>query len=135
MKPLRWPWLWLGLWSLLVGAVIVLSLGSAPPGPDVPASDKWQHLVTYGVLAAGAVQVFRGGRPVLVAAAGLVLLGIGLEIAQGTLTSDRVMDWRDAVANTAGVGLGLLTRRTGARDVLLRAAPAPASAPAPTRGA
>lgn len=124
MKALRLPWLWLGLWALLVGAVVVLSLGSAPPGPDVPASDKWQHLVTYGLLAAGAVQLFRGGRPLLLAGLGLVLMGGGLEVAQGTLTADRVMDWRDAVANTAGVGLGLLTARTRVRDALLRAAPA-----------
>ncbi|MFJ9317646.1 hypothetical protein ACIRN4_25885 [Pimelobacter simplex] len=124
MKPLRLPWLWLGLWLLVVAAVVALSLGSPPAGPDVPAGDKWQHLTAYGVLAAGAVQVFRGGRPLVVAGIGLVLLGAGLEIAQGTLTADRVMDWRDAVANTAGVGLGLLTSRTRARDALLHVAPA-----------
>lgn len=124
MKRLRLPWLWLGLWLLLVAAVVALSLGSPPAGPDVPAGDKWQHLTAYGVLAAGAVQVFRGGRPLVLAGVGLVLLGAGLEIAQGTLTADRVMDWRDALANTAGVGLGLLTARTRVGDALLRVVPA-----------
>lgn len=123
MKALRLPGLWLGTWLLLVLAVVVLSLGSPPAGPDVPASDKWQHLVVYGLLSLGAVQLFRPGRPLLAVAAGLVLLGIGLEVAQGTLTTDRMMDWRDAVANAAGVGLGLLTSRTRLRDALASAVP------------
>ncbi|MBM0124271.1 hypothetical protein [Pimelobacter simplex] len=123
MKALRLPWLWLGTWLLLVLAVVVLSLGSPPSGPDVPASDKWQHLVVYGLLSLGAVQLFRPGRPLLVVAALLVLLGIGLEVAQGTLTTDRMMDWRDAVANAVGVGLGLLTSRTRLRDALASAVP------------
>ena len=124
MKALRLPWLWLGLWLLLVAAVVVLSLGAPPPGPDVPAGDKWEHLTTYGLLAALAVQLFRPGPPLLLAAGALVLLGALLEVAQGTLTADRMMDWRDAVANAAGVALGLLTSRTPVRDVLARAVPA-----------
>ena len=123
MKALRLPWLWLGIWLAMVLAVVVLSLGSPPPGPDVPASDKWQHLVAYGLLSLSAVQLFLPGRPLLAVAVALVLLGIGLEIAQGTLTTDRMMDWRDAVANTLGVGLGLLTSRTRLRDALLIAVP------------
>lgn len=123
MKALRLPWLWTGLWLLLVAAVVVLSLGSPPSGPDVSASDKWQHLTAYGVLALGAVQLFRPGRALAAAALALVLLGVGLEVAQGTLTQNRMMDWRDAVANAAGVGLGLLSSRTRARDLLLDAVP------------
>lgn len=124
MKSLRWPALWLGLWLLMIVAVVVLSLGAPPPGPNIPASDKWEHLTAYGALAVVAVQLFRPGRALLLAAAGLVLLGVALEIAQGTLTTDRMMDWRDALANTAGVGLGLLTGRTPVRDLLARLAPA-----------
>ncbi|KRB77757.1 hypothetical protein ASE01_06055 [Nocardioides sp. Root190] len=123
MKDLRWPALWVGLWVLLIGVVVVLSLGSPPESPGVPAGDKWQHLTAYFVLAALAVQVFLPGEPVLRAAVALVVVGIGLEVAQGTLTDDRMMDWRDAIANAAGVGLGLLTSRTPVRDVLLRAVP------------
>ncbi|GAA4088824.1 hypothetical protein ACFFOS_10695 [Nocardioides kongjuensis] len=123
MKALHLPWLWLGAWLALVLAVVVLSLGSPPPAPGVPASDKWEHLVVYGLLSSTAVQLFRPGRPLLAVAAALVLLGIGLEIAQGTLTTDRMMDWRDAVANALGVGLGLLTSRTRMRDALLAAVP------------
>lgn len=123
LKDLRWPMLWVGLWLALLGVVAVLSLGPPPASSGVPAGDKWQHLATYFALAALAVQLFVPGAPVLRAAALLVALGIGLEIAQGTLTEDRMMDWRDALANAAGVGLGLLTSRTPLRDVLLRAVP------------
>ena len=123
MKPVRLPWLWFGLWLAMIAAVAVASLGSPPQGPEVPASDKWMHLVTYASLAIAGVQLFRPGRPLLAAAVATVLVGVGLEVAQGTLTTDRMMDWRDAVANTAGVGLGLLTSRTPVRDALLRAVP------------
>ena len=123
MKTLRLPWVWLGLWLLCVVFVVVVSLGPpATVGPDVPASDKWMHLGTYFLLAAGAVQVFRPGRVLAGVAFGLVLLGIALEVGQGTLTEDRMMDWRDAIANTLGVALGTATLRLRARDALLRVA-------------
>jgi len=41
------------------------------------------------------------------AAAGLVMLGIGLEVAQATLTATRQADPADAVVNTLGVLAGL----------------------------
>lgn len=120
MKPLRLPWLWLGLWLAFVVFVVVASLGPPQSGPDVPNSDKWMHFGTYLLLAATAVQVFRPGQVLLVAAIGLVVLGIGLEVAQGTLTDDRMMDWRDAVANSLGVAVGAATSRLPVRDGLLR---------------
>ncbi|MCX6399575.1 MAG: VanZ family protein [Propionibacteriales bacterium] len=123
MKPLRLPGLWLGLWAALLVTVAYLSLGAPRSGPDVPASDKWMHLTTYFVVAAAGVQLFRTGRPLQVAAAFVVLFGIAMEVGQGTLTADRTMDWRDAVANAIGVGLGILTCRTPVRDALLRAVP------------
>ena len=128
MKHLRLPWLWLGLWLAYVAFVIVVSLGPpATVGPEVPASDKWMHLGTYFLLAAGAVQVFRPGRLLVAVAVGLVLLGIALEVAQGSLTDDRMMDWRDAVANALGVALGIATLRLRLRDALLRAVGRPAA--------
>ena len=121
MKPLRRARLWLGLWLAAVLAVVVLSLGSPPPPPgSIPHADKWEHLMTYSLLALGAVQLFRPGRDLLAVAAALVLLGVLLEVAQGTLTPDRMMDWRDALANTAGVLLGAATVLLPARDALLR---------------
>lgn len=119
-KPLRRPWLWLGLWWLAVGVVLVLSL-VPPPAMELPRhGDKVEHLLAYAVLAAAAVQVWRPGRPLLLAGLGLVLMGVLLEFAQGALTATRQADPFDALANTLGVGLGLLTAFTPFSDLLPR---------------
>ena len=60
--------MWLGLWLLAVAAVCVICLvplDGLPPLPD--NSDKVEHLLTYFMLAAGAVQLFSGKRGVAVA--------------------------------------------------------------------
>lgn len=120
LKPLRRPWLWLGLWLLAVAIVCVASL-TPPPAMELPRhGDKIEHLLAYALLGAAAVQVFRPGRFLLGVGVGLVLMGIGLEFAQGALTATRMADPADAVANSAGVLLGLATLRLRLRDVLLR---------------
>ncbi|WP_435770525.1 hypothetical protein [Nocardioides sp. SYSU DS0651] len=119
LKPFRRPPLWLGLWVAAVAAVVVGSLVSPPPTPDVPDGDKGLHLVAYVAVAVVTVQVFRRWGWLLSAAAFLVVLGAGLEVAQGTLTEDRVLDWRDAAANAAGVALGLGSGALPGRDTLL----------------
>jgi len=120
LKPLRHPVLWTTLWCLAIAAVMVLSLAPPPPMPDFESSDKWSHFIAYLVLAASAVQLFRNWPALLGAGLGLVLLGIGIEQAQGSLTTDRMADARDALANTLGVIAGLATRLTPMRDLLLR---------------
>jgi len=125
VKPLRRPWLWLGLWWLAVLVVIVVSLIPPPPLPMYMPKhgDKIEHLLAYAVLAAAAVQVWRPGRPLLLAGLGLVLMGVALEFAQGALTATRQADPFDALANTVGVLLGLLTVLTPWRDLLPRKGP------------
>ena len=120
VKALRWPWLWLGLWWLAVLVMVVLSLVPPPPMDMPKHGDKFEHLLAYAVLAAAAVQVWRPGRPLLLAGVGLVLMGVLLEFAQGGLTATRQADPFDALANTVGVLLGLATAATPLRDVLLR---------------
>lgn len=123
LRPLRRPRLWLAAWVAMVLAVIVLSL--VPP-PDVTLqlprhADKVEHLLAYAALAFGALQLFASRLMLAWVGVGLVLLGIGLEVAQGTLFSAvRMMDWRDALANAAGVGLGLAPFRTRGATMLLR---------------
>ena len=120
LKPLRRPWLWAGLWWLAVLVVVALSLVPPPPMELPRHGDKLEHLLAYAVLAAAAVQVWRPGRPLLMAGLGLVLLGVLLELAQGGLTSSRMADPADALANGLGVGLGMLTALTPWRDALPR---------------
>jgi len=120
LKPLRRPWLWLGLWCLAVAVVIVTSL-TPPPPVELPRNgDKVEHLLAYALLAAGAVQVFRPGRFLLAVGVGLVLMGGALEFAQGAFTTTRMADPFDALANATGVVLGLLTVFAPWRDALLR---------------
>jgi VanZ family protein len=122
LKPLRRPRLWLGLWLLAVGVVVVASL-VPPPAMQLPRhGDKIEHLLGYALLAAGAVQLFRPGYRLLAIGMGLVLLGVLLEVAQGALTVTRQADPLDALANALGVGLGLLTVFTPWRDALPRLA-------------
>ena len=119
LKPLRWPRLWLGLWSLAILCVIAVCLAPLDGLPPLPQnSDKVEHLLGYFVLAAAAVQLF-GGRALVTAAFGLVAMGIGIEFAQG-MTSYRSADPWDALANTAGVLLGLAIALSPWRDLLLR---------------
>ena len=119
-KPLRRPVLWGGLWIAAIAGVVVLSLAPSVPMPDVPDGDKLGHFLAYFALAAAAVQLYARWPSLLGAGVGLVLLGIGLEYAQGALTDTRMQDGADAFANTLGVIVGLSTRLTPFRDVLLQ---------------
>jgi hypothetical protein len=119
-KPLRRAPLWLVLWWVGIGGVIVSSLLPAGDLPPVfPGGDKLEHGLGYGLLAAFAVQLFVP-RAALRAGVGLVLLGIALELAQGAFTTTRSMDPWDALADACGVGLGLAVLATPMRDLLLR---------------
>lgn len=120
LKPLRHPRFWCALWCIAIAAVWVVSLMPPPPMPDFDSSDKVSHFLAYFVLAACAVQLFRNWPALLGAGIGLVLMGVAVEHAQGALTEDRMMDARDALANTLGVIAGLATRLTPLRDLLLR---------------
>jgi len=120
LKPLRHPRFWCALWCLAIAVIVVGSLMPPPPMPDFDGSDKWTHFLGYFVVAASAVQLFRNWAGLFGAGLGLVLLGIGIEYAQGALTVDRMFDMKDALANTLGVIAGLGTRLTPWRDLLLR---------------
>ena len=123
LKPFRRPWLWAALWALGVAAVVVASLLPAPDLPNLHVSDKSEHFVAYALLAAGAVQLYARRLSWFAVCITLALLGIGLEFAQGALTSTRTRDAADALANTLGVLVGLATSLTPWRDALLRFEP------------
>ena len=120
LKPLRHPRFWLGVWLAAVLTVIVVCLVPPPPLALPQGSDKVEHFLAYFLLGGSAVQVFQRGRALLWVAVGLVLMGVGIEIAQGALTETRMADPADAVANTIGVVAGLATALTPWRDLLLR---------------
>lgn len=121
LKPLRHPKFWLVLWWLAVLAVLAACLMPSPSLPDLPHnSDKLEHVLAFFMLAASAVQLYAGRRALRGIAIGLLLLGLGIEVAQGALTADRSADPFDLLADAIGIGLGLATALTPWRDLLLR---------------
>ena len=91
---------WTALGALMIAVVVILSLASVSQPVDVPGMDKINHVVAYGALMFwwGMVQPGRRWTWAVV----LVLLGIGLELAQAQ-TGYRTMDRWDAAANSVGV--------------------------------
>ncbi len=97
-------WLLLG-WAMVAG-VIILSLVPVPDmGVDLP-SDKLLHLLAYGCMMGWFVQLFHGSERIYYAL-GFILLGFAMELLQG-VTSYRMFEWWDAVANGSGVVLAYL---------------------------
>ncbi len=121
LKPFRRPRLWLGVWLAAVLAVVALSLMPPAPLPELPSGgDKVEHFLAYCLLAMGAVQLFATRACWLLAGAGLIAMGVGLEYAQGAYTATRMQDPFDALANTLGAIAGLATALTPLRDTWLR---------------
>lgn len=88
LRPFHRPRLWVGLWIAAIVVVIAVCLGPPPEFPELPSnSDKAEHFLTFALLCWGAVQLFATRRALVFTAFGLVLLGIGIEIAQGALTT------------------------------------------------
>ena len=107
MTTLRYRPLWVAVGFGLIAAVIYLSLTPHPPEAGFEESDKFDHLLAYGVLMNWFSQLYaeRGRRMGL--ALGFVAMGIALEWAQ-SLTGYRTADPVDALANAAGVIAGWL---------------------------
>lgn len=120
VRPVQWPRLWLSAWAAMIALVLIGSLLPAQrlPPPAFDGVDKLQHLLGYAVLACYAVLLFAHARLRLLAMAGLVALGIGIEIAQEALTATRRADLADVGANTLGVLLGWGVQRTRLRGAL-----------------
>jgi VanZ family protein len=98
----------LRLWAavLFVIAFAGVAWGSLTPHPptvNMSHADKVQHFFAYAGLAALAFAAVR--RRSLAAAGVVLLLGVGVEVAQVITDLGRSGSWLDALANTAGVGL------------------------------
>jgi VanZ family protein len=120
LKPFHRPRLWLGIW--LSGWILCIVLSLLPPIPlhGPPDSDKFGHLLAYFTLSAWAVQIFARPRARLLAALALFALGLTMEIAQAQLTTTRMGDPADLLANTLGIVLGLATALTPLATLLQR---------------
>jgi VanZ family protein len=121
-RPRHRPWGWLALWILGLALVATGSLlpSHELPRPLFPGIDKLHHLLGHGALSAYAAALFAPMRARLAAAAGLLLFGIGLELAQHALTATRGADPADVAANALGIVLGQLLGLTRVSAVLER---------------
>lgn len=122
LREFRRPRVWLALWALMIGLVII---GSLLPADDLPqvafdGFDKLEHFFGYAVLSSYASMLFARLRPRALAAIGLVAVGIGLEVAQGLLTQTREADIADALVNALGVLAGLSIAATPLARLLQR---------------
>jgi VanZ family protein len=107
MIPLRHRPLWVAMSAVLVASVAYFSLASVS-SPPLPANfDKLEHFTVYCGLAVWFTGLYPRSRYWKVVA-GLVALGLGLEVAQGAMQLGRTADAFDMVANAAGVGVGLV---------------------------
>ena len=93
LREFRWPALWVAIWIAMIAAVVASSLLPAHDLPEVPDGfDKVEHFLGYLLLGAWAVMLFATRRAQAVAAAGLIALGVALEVAQGAWTVSRMAD-------------------------------------------
>jgi VanZ family protein len=107
--------MWIALSAVLVAAIVYASLAPDPPLPAAPAGfDKVEHFTAYCALAVWFTGLYPRTRYWQVVA-GLLALGLGIEVAQGVMQLGRSAEVLDMVANAAGVGVGLLLAlvRTG----------------------
>jgi VanZ family protein len=113
------PRLWLAVWGVMIIGVIVLSLMRGPPIPSVLTIGKADHLIAYFALQAMAVQLYANRRAQWGAALAMVALGIGMELAQGYLTTYRDMSAYDATVDAIGVALGFALAWTPLATIVL----------------
>ena len=105
---------------LLVAALVAVSVGTVPSDlPETTHADKVAHLLAYMLVMGWFAQIWSSRSALFVHACFLVVLGIGLEMLQGS-TDHRTADPLDALANAAGVVLGWLAARTPASRRLER---------------
>jgi VanZ family protein len=108
-----------GVWRALLwsgmGLAAYLAFGPAPATPPVEGGDKLQHAAAFAALAFAAARAYPAPGPAQwrrEAWIALALLGYGvaIELVQ-SLVPGRTASLADAVADAAGVLLGLLLAR------------------------
>ena len=109
IKELRWFNFWRIAGWFWVIFICYLSLTPKPPLPDMgfEYQDKVGHLFAYAWLMGWFGNLYHCRHARIVFAVIFVLMGVGLEFLQG-MGQDRLFEYADMLANTAGVMLGYL---------------------------
>lgn len=112
MTGLGFRRLWIGLIAALTALIIVASVVPFPiPGAEL-SGDKFGHFFAYFTLALAGAGIVPADR-VWIVVLRCLLLGLALEIVQGFWLEARQADWRDMLANSAGVAGAWLIVRGG----------------------
>ena len=109
---LRWQKFWISIWifGMCVGAALSL-MPTTPRDEVIPHLDKLIHGCAYALLAVFAVCIFQEKNARWKAIVWLIFFGGLIELAQGYLPTGRTMEFADFIANTIGIGLGVLAAR------------------------
>jgi VanZ family protein len=99
--------LWIGMIAALAAIIILASVVPFQvPGAEL-SGDKFGHLFAYFALALAGAGIVPADR-VWIVMLRCLLLGFALEIVQGLWLEERQADWRDMLANSAGVACAWL---------------------------
>lgn len=113
MRSLDWQGAWLVLGGILVAIVIWLLLAPAPLGSAPGAiNDKLTHGLVFAAMTGWFAGLLRPDTWWLLI---VIMLGLGIatEVAQGVMQIGRVADWRDFLADVAGIAVAVLLASAG----------------------
>jgi len=121
VPDLKLRFLWLTIGYALVLFVVFLSLTSSPidTGLNFPYEDKVYHAFAYFTLMFWFGQIYHDRFQRNMIAVVFVFMGITLEYLQ-SFDPNRMAEFADMAANTAGVALGLFLVFSNAKNILLR---------------
>jgi VanZ family protein len=107
MIPLRHRGMWLAISAALVAVIAYSSLTPDLALPAPEGFDKAEHFIAYCALAVWFTGLYPRARYWRVVT-GLLVLGLGVEVAQGAMQLGRTAEVLDMVANAVGVAAGVL---------------------------
>ena len=104
--------IWLIIGWLLIALIVLGSLIPHVPTPGLSVNDKFAHFTGYFLLMFWFSGLYER-RQHWVLALVFFLMGVALEILQGSFTATRDLDFRDAFANGTGVAAAFVLARLG----------------------
>ncbi|NRB38177.1 MAG: VanZ family protein [Pseudomonadales bacterium] len=95
--------------SLLAYTALIIYLSLMPIGKEMPVQiwDKAAHALVYMGFTFIAAFCTQNLRYFMLYLIGFIVFGVGIEIAQG-LTAYRSFSYLDMVANSSGIGIGIV---------------------------
>jgi len=106
-RQLRLARLWFLIGSVLIAVTWYFALKPGGPPAGFPYADKVYHASAFFLLSAWFAGLFER-RAYLWLAAAMLVLGIGIEIAQYLMPYGRTAEVGDVLADAVGMVLGLL---------------------------